>query len=84
MFCLLPTGSLLLHGHVHTLYKHVYRDGKHAINVGVDVWDYKPISMEDILMEILEDTDEEKRESVSHIIDFEVGEIATEDAQEES
>jgi calcineurin-like phosphoesterase family protein len=41
-------GSWLLHGHVHNLWK--VKDK--MINVGVDVWDYKPVSVDQI-MEIL-------------------------------
>lgn len=36
---------LLLHGHVHCTYKKVGR----MINVGVDVWDYAPVSLDEIL-----------------------------------
>lgn len=37
--------KLSLCGHVHNLFKHV----KNTINVGVDVWDYYPVSDVDIL-----------------------------------
>lgn len=37
-------GQTLLHGHVHNLWK---KKGR-CINVGVDVWDYKPVSLEQI------------------------------------
>lgn len=37
-------GDWLLHGHVHDLFK---IQGK-QINVGVDVWDFKPVSLEQI------------------------------------
>jgi calcineurin-like phosphoesterase family protein len=38
-------GRLLLHGHVHTR----WRVNGHQINVGVDVWDYRPVSDDQIL-----------------------------------
>jgi calcineurin-like phosphoesterase family protein len=38
-------GRLLLHGHVHTR----WRVAGHQVNVGVDVWDYRPVSEERIL-----------------------------------
>lgn len=41
---LVDDGSWLLHGHVHCQYK-VRRN---MINVGVDVWDYYPVSFEEI------------------------------------
>ena len=37
---------IFLCGHVHQLYKTL--PGKNIINVGIDVWDYKPVSIEDI------------------------------------
>ena len=40
-------GQLLLHGHVHEQ----WRIRGHQINVGVDVWDYRPVSDETILEE---------------------------------
>ncbi len=40
--------SWLLHGHVHDRWK--FRDK--MINVGVDVWDYKPVSLHEILQHI--------------------------------
>jgi calcineurin-like phosphoesterase family protein len=38
-------GRLLLHGHVHTRWR---IDG-HQVNVGVDVWDFRPVSDEQIV-----------------------------------
>jgi calcineurin-like phosphoesterase family protein len=38
------SGRWLLHGHVHTMWR---TKGK-QINVGVDVWDYKPVSIDQI------------------------------------
>jgi calcineurin-like phosphoesterase family protein len=44
--------DVLLHGHVHSLWK-INRDHHiPQINVGMDVWDYRPITMEQI-MELL-------------------------------
>jgi calcineurin-like phosphoesterase family protein len=36
----------LMHGHIHNLYKTL--PGKKVINVGVDVWEYSPVSTEAI------------------------------------
>jgi calcineurin-like phosphoesterase family protein len=45
----LPKGATLLHGHVHGLFKEVISDtGVVLINVGVDVRDMAPISLNDI------------------------------------
>lgn len=40
-------GTLLLHGHVHDQ----WRVNGHEINVGVDVWDYRPVSDDTVLEE---------------------------------
>jgi len=48
----LPNGSILIHGHVHNLWKTMPDKG--LINVGVDVWEFKPVSEEQIL-ELLKD-----------------------------
>lgn len=45
-------GLWLLHGHVHC---HWLKNGK-QINVGVDVWDYKPVSIDQIIKLMEEDT----------------------------
>lgn len=42
----LPEDAILLHGHVHQLWKMIPE--KKLINVGVDVWDYKPVSLIEI------------------------------------
>ena len=44
--CAIPDNYWLLHGHIHTLY-HFLKE-KRAINVGVDVYDYFPVSINDI------------------------------------
>ena len=41
-------GLFLIHGHVHSLYKHLIQINKEVLNVGVDVWDYKPVSEEKV------------------------------------
>lgn len=40
----------LIHGHVHNLWK----INGHQINVGVDVWDFYPVSAEDIMLALHE------------------------------
>lgn len=37
--------TILLHGHVHNAWK---RRGPRMVNVGVDVWDYKPVHLDQI------------------------------------
>lgn len=40
-------GRILLHGHVHEEWKYQFSDsGTLMINVGVDVWDYTPVSVD--------------------------------------
>ena len=39
----------ILCGHVHGLFKEIKSKDKHIINVGVDVWDYTPVSIETII-----------------------------------
>jgi len=40
--------AVLLCGHIHTLFKHLL-PAKKIINVGVDAWDFKPVSMDEII-----------------------------------
>jgi calcineurin-like phosphoesterase family protein len=47
-FIAIPKGGFLLHGHIHSLWHHLLPHKK-AINVGVDVWNCKPVSMQQIL-----------------------------------
>jgi calcineurin-like phosphoesterase family protein len=51
-----PDIDLILCGHVHDKWKfHVHTVGERRIpvvNVGVDVWDYKPINLDDIKNEV--------------------------------
>lgn len=42
----LPEGSILLHGHVHCLWRDMLDKG--LINIGTDVWGFKPVSLEQI------------------------------------
>lgn len=44
----LPHGALLAHGHVHELWR-TY-EGRPWVNVGVDVWDFYPVSEERLLV----------------------------------
>lgn len=37
--------SVLIHGHIHTLYKTL----KNCVNVGCEVWDFKPVSIHEII-----------------------------------
>lgn len=48
----IDNGDWLLHGHVHSAWKHQDR----MINVGVDVWDWKPVNANEIF-EIIEEQD---------------------------
>jgi len=44
--------NIVLCGHIHHHWKTKYLKDKLLINVGVDVWDYKPVSIDQILAEI--------------------------------
>ena len=41
--------DLVLHGHVHNAWKSKIMGDTPMINVGVDVWDYEPVSVESVL-----------------------------------
>jgi len=41
---------IFLHGHIHNLYKSI--KNKKIVNVGVDVWDFTPITLDQILDEL--------------------------------
>lgn len=47
VYCMLKEDQYLLHGHIHNLYQHLL-PARRIVNVGVDVWDFKPVSIEDI------------------------------------
>lgn len=49
-FCLVPKECILVCGHIHTLFKSI--PAKRTVNIGVDVWDFKPVSIEQIVQEI--------------------------------
>jgi calcineurin-like phosphoesterase family protein len=38
-------GTLLLHGHVHNVWKRIGKE----VNMGVDVWDFKPVSLPELV-----------------------------------
>lgn len=58
--CCIPSSMALICGHIHGLFRHVRNDsGLNVINVGVDVWDFTPVSEEKIL-EILSSGTQEK------------------------
>lgn len=44
--------AIHLCGHIHDLFKHLLSE-KRIINVGVDVWDYKPVSLTQIMSLLL-------------------------------
>lgn len=43
---------IILHGHVHNKWKIKKEKDNYYINVGVDVWNYQPIDIQDILIEL--------------------------------
>jgi len=46
----IPEGiDFMLVGHVHNLFKHKFINNIPIINVGVDVWNFRPVSMQEIL-----------------------------------
>ena len=50
-----PIKQYMLCGHIHGLFKHLLPQ-KRIINVVVDVWDYKPVSVDEIIKLIKENT----------------------------
>jgi calcineurin-like phosphoesterase family protein len=48
--CMVPEDTIFLCGHIHNLFKSIPE--KLTVNIGVDVWDYYPINLQDILKEI--------------------------------
>lgn len=48
--CAIPNDTIFLCGHVHTLFKSIKE--QRLVNVGVDVWNYEPITLEEILKEL--------------------------------
>jgi len=50
--CVLKDSDILLHGHVHTLYKSLPE--KNCINMSCEMWDYRPTLLQEALMELME------------------------------
>ena len=50
VYCTLDPGTIFLHGHIHTLYRSL--PGQRTVNVGVDMWDFRPVTMSQILAEL--------------------------------
>ena len=50
VYCTLAPDTVLIHGHIHTLYKSI--PSRKVINVGVDMWDFKPVNIEQIRKEL--------------------------------
>jgi len=50
VYCTLDPGTVFLHGHIHNLYKSL--PAQRTINVGVDVWDFSPITLQQIFKEL--------------------------------
>lgn len=45
-----PEGfDVVICGHVHTAWKHIFVDGKPVINVGVDMWNYRPVRIDELV-----------------------------------
>jgi calcineurin-like phosphoesterase family protein len=55
----IPKDMLMICGHVHGLFKLVERTHR-VLNVGVDVWDYKPVLFEDALEYLTNGTPDSK------------------------
>lgn len=46
----IPKGiDFVVCGHVHTAFKHMWVDDKPIINVGVDVWKYRPVRADELI-----------------------------------
>jgi calcineurin-like phosphoesterase family protein len=45
----LDTYDFALCGHVHEHWRERVQDGRRVINVGVDVWGFRPVSLEELL-----------------------------------
>lgn len=50
VYCTLNSQSVLVHGHIHTLYKSI--PDQLVINAGVDMWDFFPINLDNIKKEL--------------------------------
>jgi calcineurin-like phosphoesterase family protein len=47
VYCVIPEGAILACAHIHTLFKCL--PDKRVINVGVDMWGYKPVALEKVV-----------------------------------
>jgi len=50
VYCTLAPDTILVHGHIHTLYKSIPE--QNVVNVGVDMWDFYPINIDHIRKEL--------------------------------
>jgi calcineurin-like phosphoesterase family protein len=50
--CMVASNTIFLCGHIHDLFKSI--PDKLTVNIGVDVWDYYPINLKQILNELSE------------------------------
>ena len=50
VYCAIDNNTILLHGHIHTLYRSIPE--QMVVNVGVDMWDFFPINIEHIVKEL--------------------------------
>jgi len=50
VYCTLAPDTVFLHGHIHTLFKSLTE--QRVVNVGVDMWDYKPVNIKQIREEL--------------------------------
>ena len=70
--------TLFLVGHIHQLFKHT----GNAINVGVDVWDFKPVSIATLASEFrLQETNKTKADNILGEIDYIIQDKDDETAQ---
>ena len=51
VYCALEPGSILLHGHIHNLYRSLPE--QRVVNVGVDMWNFRPITFKQIREELM-------------------------------
>lgn len=50
VYCTLDKDAILLCGHIHTLFKSMKEN--RVVNVGVDAWDFRPITIQDVRKEL--------------------------------
>jgi calcineurin-like phosphoesterase family protein len=50
VYCTLEPDTILLHGHIHNLYKSI--PSQRVVNVGVDMWDFFPVNIDQIIEEL--------------------------------